>query len=52
EQVCVHGTQSHLEAFWLAADDVKEAGRITEVGSGSADELHVDVVLSEAEQTG
>jgi valyl-tRNA synthetase len=52
ERVSVRGTPTQIEAFRLAADDVKEAGRIATIETEPADDLRVDVVLSEAELTG
>jgi valyl-tRNA synthetase len=52
ERVSVRGTPTQIEAFRLAADDVKEAGRIATIETEPADDLQVDVVLSEAELTG
>jgi hypothetical protein len=52
DHVVVRGPQERLDAFGLAADDVKEAGRVAAMTTEVADELAVDVVLSEAEQTG
>jgi valyl-tRNA synthetase len=52
DHVVVRGPQERLDAFGLAADDVKEAGRVAVMATEVADELSVDVVLSEAEQTG
>jgi valyl-tRNA synthetase len=57
DHVVVRGPQERIDAFALAAGDVKEAGRIASIDCAAndeltSDELAVDVVLSEAEQTG
>jgi valyl-tRNA synthetase len=55
EHLLVRGPQAEIDAFGLAAPDVREAGRIASVTTevaDDADELTVEVVLSAEEQTG
>jgi valyl-tRNA synthetase len=52
EHVVVRGPAELIAALELAADDVREAGRIASIHTAAGDDLEVEVVLSEAEQTG
>jgi hypothetical protein len=35
-----------LEAFWLIADDVRDAGKVADVATETADQLSVSVTLA------
>ncbi len=42
----VHGPAEVLEAFWLAADDLRDAGKIERLATEMADEFRVEVTLA------
>jgi valyl-tRNA synthetase len=48
--ICVRGPAEILEAFWLGADDVKDAGKVVDVASETAAQLSVEVTLANSTQ--